>query len=242
MLSELDARRALSLAIDREGIAAGIMRFPQSAATQLYPPALNQWHNESLPAHAYDPDAAKSLLAALGWVAGDDGVLVRNGERFSLTLRTFPDRPESPLVGAALQDQWAQIGVELDVSVSSYSEIPAGHQDGSLDVALYARNYGVTADPTGTAKADFGAGGGDWGAMNWNAPEVAKAIDTIASSGDLMIREPLIRTVVSEIHAQLPVIPVVWYQHTQSFAKGLEGVEIDPLERTYGLQTMSWAK
>jgi peptide/nickel transport system substrate-binding protein len=242
MLSDLSARRALSMAIDRQGIAAGIMRFPQSAATQLYPPALDQWHNESLPSLAYDPDTAKSLLADQGWVPGNDGILMREDERFSLVLRTFPDRPELPLVGAALQDQWAQIGVELEVSVSNYSEIPAGHQDGSLDVALYARNYGVTADPTGTAKADFGAGGGDWGAMNWDAPVVAEAIDIIASTSDTAIRNPLIQTVVSEIHTQLPIIPVVWYQHTVSIAKGLEGVEIDPLERTYGLQGISWAE
>ena len=107
---------------------------------------------------------------------------------------------------------------------------------------MYARNYGVTADPTGTAKADFGAGGGDWGAMNWDAPAVAEAIDTIASLGESSIRNPLIKSVVSEIHAQLPVIPVVWYQHTLSIAEGLEGVEIDPLERTYGLQSISWAE
>lgn len=241
MLDSVEARSALSMAIHREGIAAGIMRFPESAATQLYPPALDQWHDESLPKLPFDPEAAKLLLADLGWVPGDDGVLVRDGERFSLLLRTFPDRPELPLVAAAIQDQWAEIGVELEVSVSNYSEIPAGHQDESLHVALYARNYGVTADPTGTAKADFGTGGGDWGAMNWNAPAVAEAIDAIASTGDTAIRNPLIKEVVSQIHEQLPIIPIVWYQHTLSIANGLEGVEIDPLERTYGLQDLSWA-
>lgn len=240
--SDVDARRALSMAIDREGIAAGIMRFPESAATQLYPPALPRWHDKSLIAHTYDPETAKSLLAGLGWVPDDDGVLVRDGERFSMLLRTFPDRPELPLVAAALQNQWAEIGVELEVSVSNYSEIPAGHQDGSLEIALYARNYGVTADPTATAKADFGTGGGDWGAMNWNESSVAEAIDIIASSADVNVRNRLIKTVVAEIHNQLPVIPIVWYQHTMSVAEGLDGVEIDPLERTYGLPSMSWAK
>ena len=242
MLNSIDARSALSMAINRQGIASGIMRFPQSVATQLYPPALDQWHDESLPALAFDPEGAASLLAGLGWVPGDDGILEKDGQRFSLLLRTFPDRPELPLVAAAIQDQWAKIGVELEVSVSSYSEIPAGHQDGSLEVALYARNYGVTADPTGTAAVDFGTGGGDWGAMNWDAPAVAKAIDTIASTGSKTIRDPLINDVVSQIHEQLPLIPIVWYQHTLSAAKELVGVEIDPLERTYGLQDLSWAK
>jgi len=236
------SRRALSLAIDREGIAAGIIRFPGAAATQVFPPALDQWHDKSLTPLKYDPEAAKALLTELGWSPGDDGILTRDGKRFSLTLRTFPDRPELPLVGAALQDQWREIGVELEVSISNYSEIPAGHQDGSLEVALYARNYGSSIDPTGTAQADFGAGGGDWGSMNWDSPSVVEAIDTIAATADTAVRNPLIKQVVTEIHNDLPLIPVAWYQHTVSIANGLEGAVIDPLERTYGLESMSWSE
>lgn len=239
---ETAARQALSLAIDREGIASGIMRFPEAAALQLFPPALDQWHDKSLESLGYDPEKARSLLTELGWTAGDDDILTRAGERFSLTLRTFPDRPELPLVAAALQDQWKEIGVELTVSVSNYSEIPAGHQDGTLELALFARNYGATADPTGTVQADFGTDGGDWGSMNWNAPAVAEAISTIAANGDTAVRNPLIKQVASEIHQDLPLLPVAWYQHTISIASELEGVVVDPLERSYGLQAISWAK
>jgi len=68
------SRRALSLAIDREGIAAGIIRFPDAAATQVFPPALDQWHDTSLAPLSYDPEAAKTMLAELGWNAGEDGI------------------------------------------------------------------------------------------------------------------------------------------------------------------------
>ena len=236
------ARKALSLAIDREGIAAGVTRFPEAGATQLFPPALGQWHDPELSPLVYDPEQAAALLAELGWSQGDDGVLMRDGERFSILLRTFPDRPELPLIATALQDQWRAIGVELEVSVSNYSEIPAGHQDGSLHVALYARNYGLTPDPIGTVLADFGAGGGDWGAMNWEAPQTAEALQAIAATADAAAREPLIAAARQEIHEQLPVIPIVWYQHTVAVKQGLEGVVIDPLERSYGLSAVKWAE
>ena len=161
------ARQALSLAIDRNGIATAITRFPEAAANQLFPPALNAWHNTSLPPLAHDIEAAKALLADLGWTPGADGILEKNGERFSILLRTFPDRPELPLIASVLQDNWKGIGIELEISVANYSEIPAGHQDGTLHIALYARNYGLTPDPIGTVLQDFGVGGGDWGAMGW---------------------------------------------------------------------------
>ena len=239
-LSAPETRRALSLAIDRGGIAVGITRFPESAATQLFPPALGAWHDEGLAPLGHDPDEAKRLLAELGWAAGDDGILVRDGKRFTLLLRTFPDRPELPLIAAALQAQWRAIGVDLEVSVSSYTEIPAGHQDGSLHVALYARNYGLTPDPIGTVLADFGAGGGDWGAMGWENAEVAARLGDIAATADENARARDISAVVEALQRELPVVPIVWYQHTVAIASGLEGVVVDPLERSYGLSRASW--
>lgn len=236
------ARQALSLAIPRAGIAKSITRFPEAAAGQLFPPALNTWHSPELEPLETDLDKAAGLLAELGWAKGDDGILTRDGERFSIMLRTFPDRPELPLIATALQDTWRELGIELDVSVASYSEIPAGHQDGSLHVALYARNYGLTPDPVGSVLQDFGPGGGDWGAMGWESAEVARAIEIIASTADTEIRGENIGKVASILHRELPVIPVVWYQHTVSIDKKLEGVLIDPLQRSYGLGDMYWSE
>ena len=240
--ADVRARQALSLAINRKGIATAITRFPEAAAKQLFPPALTGWHDPSLPSLDFNVEEAKALLAELGWKAGDDGILTRDGQRFKVLLRTFPDRPELPLMAAALQDQWREIGVELDVSVASYSEIPAGHQDGTLEVALYARNYGLTPDPIGTTMQDFGTGGGDWGAMGWDKADVAKALDEISKTADPIKRAPYIAMVAKALQDELPLLPVTWYQHTAAYSSDLQGVVIDPLQRTYGLSKVSWSQ
>ena len=241
-LAEAKARRALSLAIDREGIAAGILGFPEAAATQLFPPTLEDWHSDSLAPLSTNFSEAKSLLAELGWEPGPDGILMRDGKRFELTLRTFPNRPELPLIAAAVQDQWRQIGVDLNVSVGNSSDIPAGHQDGSLDVALYARNYGLTPDPIVNAADDFGSGGGDWGAMNWDSPKVAEALAAALETTDEAARADAVESVIESVQAELPVIPIAWYQQTVAHPKALQGVVVDPLERSYGLSKLRWAE
>ena len=104
------ARRALSMSIDRVGIAKAVLRYPEGA-TQLFPPSVAGWHDAALPPLAYNPDEAKALLEGLGWQAGEDGILTREGERFELTLTTYPDRPELPLVAAVLEQQFRAIGV-----------------------------------------------------------------------------------------------------------------------------------
>jgi len=239
-LADVDARRALSLALDRRGIASGILRFPDMAATQLFPPIVKSWHDPALPPLAMNTAEAQRLLAGLGWKAGSDGVLTRNGQRFSLTLRTFPNRPELPLIAAAVQDQWRALGVELKVSVGNPADIPAGHKDGSMDVGLYARNYSLTPDPVVNALEDFGVNGGDWGAMNWAAPAVAAALQTASTTDDQVVRAQAIKVIASALQGELPVIPIAWYNLTAAHSTKLEGIQLDPFERSFGLSRVRW--
>ncbi len=236
-LSAPDARRALSLAIDREGIAKAVLRYPQGA-TQLFPPSVAGWHDETLPPLAYDPNEAKALLAELGWQAGHDGILTRDGERFALTLTTYPDRPELPLVAAVLEQQFRAIGVELTINTTNSSEIPAGHQDGSLDLGLIARNFSLIPDPIGTVLGDY-VGNGDWGAMNWQNDSFAELVRGISrGTGGASDKAEAAAILQSE----LPIIPIAWYQQTLAVSDTVAGATIDPFERTFGLQDIRWAE
>ena len=105
------------------------------------------------------------LLAAAGWKAGADGILMRDGKRFELALRTYPDRPELPPIATVIQDQLRKVGIAVQVKIGNSSEIPAGHRDGTLELGLAARNFALGPDPLITLIDDYGDKGGDWGAM-----------------------------------------------------------------------------
>lgn len=236
-LAEPDARRALSLAIDRAGIAQAVLRYPEGA-DQLFPPSTADWHNDALAPLAYDVEEAKKLLASLGWEAGIDGILTRDGVRFAVTLTTYPDRPELPLVAAVLEQQFRTIGIDLTVNTTNSSEIPAGHNDGSLELGLIARNFSLVPDPIGTILSDY-VGNGDWGAMNWQNEEFATLLRGLAR-GDGGNAE---RARASEIlQSELPIIPIAWYRQTLAVSDRVTGAEIDPFERSFGLQNIRWAE
>ncbi len=241
-LAEREARQALSLSMDRAGIAAGIVRTPGAGATQVFPPVLAAWNSETVEPLETDVEKARALLASIGWEPGEDGILMRDGARFALTMRTYPDRPELPLIAAALQDQWKAIGIDLSVSVSSYTEIPAGHIDGSLELALYARNFALIPDPIGTLLQDFGEKGGEWGAMNWARGDVSDALNRIASIADYPERGADIELVSTALQEDLPVIPVFWQQFTVAYSDRLVDFVIDPLERNFGLAQIKFAE
>ncbi|GAA4229017.1 peptide/nickel transport system substrate-binding protein [Sagittula marina] len=236
-LSDPRARRALSQAIDREGIAKAVLRYPEGA-DQLFPPSLAGWHDDAAAPLTYDVDAARATLADLGWTPGPDGILTRDGERFALTLTTYPDRPELPLVASVLEQQFRVLGVDVTINSTNSSAIPAGHQDGSLDLALIARNFSLIPDPIGTVRSDY-VGNGDWGAMNWNNEAFATLVAHIARDGGAPADKAKAAAILQD---ELPVIPIAWYRQTLAVSNAVEGAIIDPFERSFGLQDLRWAE
>ncbi|MFC7704671.1 ABC transporter substrate-binding protein [Plastorhodobacter daqingensis] len=236
-LADIRARQALSLAIDRDGLAMAILRYP-AGANQLFPPSMRAWHGQAVAPLDHDPDAARALLAELGWAPGPDGVLLRDGARFALTLTTYPDRPELPLTAAVLQQMFAEIGIEVTIDSTNSSEIPVRHGDGTLELALLARNFALVPDPLGTLLTDY-APAGDWGAMGWeNAEFTALIRDLAQGAGDQAARDRAIEI----LQADLPVVPVAWYQQTAAVSRKITGAIMDPYERSIGLRHIRWSE
>lgn len=242
LFADARARQAVSLAIDRAGIARGILRSPEAAATQLFPRTLSEWHVPGLEPLRRDPAEARRLLAELGWAPGAGGMLMREGRPFRFTLRSFSTRPELPVVAAAIQESLREVGIDMQIAIGVSSDIPAGHRDGTLEAGLMARNFSLVPDPMGTLLADFGPEGGDWGAMGWHSPELAGVLATLARSTDPAERAALRARVSTILQAELPVIPVVWYDHRVAISRRLAQASVDPLELSYRIAAMRWAE
>ncbi len=71
------------------------------------------YHNPDVTAYDYDPELAKQMLDDAGWVVGDDGVRVKDGERFTFTIMNRNSRPERTAIAQAIQAYLKEVGVEV---------------------------------------------------------------------------------------------------------------------------------
>lgn len=231
---DVRVRRAISMAVDRAGIAQAILRHPGSAATQLLPPVLSEWHNRALPPIATDVPAAKKLLDETGWVAGADGVRAKGGVRLAAKLLTIANRPELPPMAAALQEQLKQIGMEITIDAGQASAIPGAIKEGRMEMAMFARTYVNVPDVIATIIPDFTRERSNWGTVNWPGRTKMKQLaDEYVASFDETRKAQLRTEITRFLHEDVPVIPVAWFEHTVAVSVRSKGAVIDPFEMRY---------
>lgn len=227
-------RRALSLAIDRAGIAAGILRHPPSAATQLLPPVLSGWHDPALPPLRTDPQAARALLEEAGWRPGADGIRSKDGVRLAASVMVPSNRPELPVIATAIQAQFRAVGMDLAIDVGQSGALPEAVRNGTMQMGFIARTYVNVPDPIGTIIPDYTRERSVWGTLNWDGRERMRALtDAYVASFDEARRAALRRGIVGMLHEELPVIPVSYFEHAVAVSNRAQGVVIDPFEMRY---------
>lgn len=143
VLQSSNVRRALTLAAQPSDIIASLDYMTRPVTGPLL--AGQMANDKKYAQKSGDLAGAKTVLAQDGWVAGKDGIVVKDGKplRFGLTAT---DTPEFRSVTSQLRDQWKALGAKLDVqliSASDYATVLAGHE---YDSTLYGISIGDDPD------------------------------------------------------------------------------------------------
>ncbi len=147
ILRDPAVRRAVSMAIDKNGFVETLLQGCGQAAEGAFPA---QFAFGKVHAHPYDPDEAAKILEDAGWIAGSDGIREKDGKKLTLRWLTYPSRQELPLLAVAAQAELKKIGVRVVVNCT------ADHNRLRRDASawdIYASSM-VTA-PTGNPEKFF---------------------------------------------------------------------------------------
>jgi peptide/nickel transport system substrate-binding protein len=147
---DVRVRQAFAYGIDRQQIVDEVLRGRTTVMHTLQPPGYWAYPERgALKPYRYNPQRAQQLLDEAGWVMGSDGVRVKDGRRFVITLHTTQGNQTREAVAQIIQHQLGQVGI-----VVALQFVPAGEvffapsADGTLagrrfDLALYAWQAGV---------------------------------------------------------------------------------------------------
>lgn len=135
---DVRVRLALSHLLNRELMNDKLMYNQYFLLNSYYPDLYADNVNPDAPVLAYDPEKARQLFAEAGWTPGPDGVLTRNGERFTLTFLTASVMPH---YNVYLEDL-KKAGIDARVEQMSHSTISKRIDNHDFD--LYWAAWGAS--------------------------------------------------------------------------------------------------
>ena len=114
-------RQALSYAINKQELIDGVLLGYGRVATGPYKP--DTWvYNNDVPKYGYNPEKARQLLAAAGWQDHDgDGILDKDGRKFSFTIVTNQGNDLRSKTGEIIQRRFKEIGVEVKLRIIEWA-------------------------------------------------------------------------------------------------------------------------
>jgi peptide/nickel transport system substrate-binding protein len=193
-LADLSVRRAISLGIDRIGIARTLLGGHAQPADTLVSPT--HWAYSPPPApYAFDPEAARALLA---------------GRRVHATLLTSTDRLRITLARAIAQEL-ADVGVDLEIVPLELGTMLARLKAGDFELA--ALQLPELQEPNVLRvflhSASIPPAGSNRGRVR------SAAIDGLLDRGDAAMGEDARRAIYAEfeerVREELPIIPL-WHE------------------------------
>lgn len=149
LFSDVSVRQAMVYAIDRQTIVDQLLSPIATVMTSFIDPS-SSVYDPNLPQYGYDAGKAKSMLAAAGWTPGADGILTKDGQRFSfttiVTTATFGVQVIEPI-----QEYLKAVGIEMKVrGISGTSvtqaELTSNMQSGEFVAAETNDGYEVYPD------------------------------------------------------------------------------------------------
>jgi peptide/nickel transport system substrate-binding protein len=136
ILSDQDVRLALVEGTDRRELAATALGTGFKPATGVLSTITPGYLDQSA-ALDYDPQGAEKLLADDGWRPGSNGIRVKGGRTLSINV-TYPsiDTIDEPAL-ELLQQQWRQIGVNLELRGLPIAQLAPDQASGDYDLLAF---------------------------------------------------------------------------------------------------------
>ena len=209
---DVNVRKALSLAIDREYVASTLMQGTYTAAGNFMGPGWMDTDGTEFMSNANggkpyidttnfeaNLEEAKQLLADAGYP---------DGEGFPTISYTTNDAGYHKVVAEYLQQAWAELGIDLQVNIVEWSSFTPMRRSGDFEVA---RNgwVGDYSDPSNMLELFCTTNGNNDGKFS-NA-DFDAAIDTSRSTLDAAERSTALHTAEDILMNQAGCIPLAYY-------------------------------
>jgi peptide/nickel transport system substrate-binding protein len=230
-LQNVKVRRALMLALNRPYM---INTFLQGQAIVEDSPILpNSWaYYDGTEHFQYDPEGAVNLLKGEGFVlpaSGGDVRADKDNVSLSFTL-LHPDDQTHTKVAETIRDEWAAIGVHVDLQAVPYDKLVLDSLTSrKYQAALVDLNLSHTPDPDPYPFWHQAEAAGGQNYSQWDNRAASEYLEQARVTADYALRAKLYRNFQVIFAKELPALPLFVPVYSYGVDSQVEGVQVGAL-------------
>jgi peptide/nickel transport system substrate-binding protein len=147
LFRDVRVRRALTLATDRQTIIDAFRGgFGSVVDVPLYPE--HRAFNPNLEPMPFDPERAARLLDEAGWSERDeDGVRIKDGQRFEFTFLLVAGNTIGEEIATMVQEEYHRLGIAVSMEFFEWTVFLEKLRAKNFDATILARRVGFVYDP-----------------------------------------------------------------------------------------------
>ena len=219
---DVRVRQGLLQAIDRQAIIDSVLKGYGSVATGPIAPIQKAYYTDKVAQHPYDPENAKKLLAEAGWTPGNDGILQKDGERFTITIDQGEFGQLLP-IAVLIQQYWKDVGVDVKLNVMDWNSY--------LTKTYVNRDYQATvcwwrtpATPDVSPYYDSAAAGSGNNWPDYKDPKLDKLLKAELSATDEQEKKQIAVEIQKYVAENLPYLYLYYPEGTVVRDEALSGL------------------
>jgi peptide/nickel transport system substrate-binding protein len=148
-LADKRVRQALAYGIDMDAVIKAVVFGEATKQVAHHVPVQWAYPSVALEQYKYDKAKAQSLLKDAGWTPGPDGILVKDGKKFNLTISTNSGNTERETLAQVAADQYKQLGINAVSKPEAFqglvTKLTTG--DATLEATIIGWSLGGDPDP-----------------------------------------------------------------------------------------------
>ncbi|HSB02858.1 MAG TPA: peptide ABC transporter substrate-binding protein [Anaerolineales bacterium] len=235
-LQSAKVRRALMLATNRPYIVNTLLK-GQAVITDS--PILPQsWaYYDGTEHFEYNPEESINLLKGEGYVIPSGGGEVRAKDNVSLAFTLLhPDDPIHTKIAQMIKEEWAGIGVRVDLQAVPYDKLATDFlASRSYQAALVDLNLSRTPDPDPYPFWHQAEATGGQNYSQWNDRAASEYLEQARVTTDYTLRTRLYRNFQVVFAKELPALPLFAPVYSYGVDSQVQGVQVaalyDPSDR-----------
>jgi len=237
LFMDLRVRRAISLAIDRTSLIEKTLNNAAFYAyTDIHP--LSWAYDPKLATVGRNLAQARQLMTAAGWLAGKDGILIREGRRFGFALTVPSNEPARQSAAMELARQLLELGVDMKIqTVDSKLFFGQVLPNRRFEAVLFAWSGSSEPDnydywhsrriplPSNRFTGKNYAG--------WKSMEVDSLLESIRQNFDIEFRREKYRRIQELLLLEVPVIPLYYRADVAAAKRSIENFRPNPFSGNF---------